>query len=251
MTGTFARALLAAALCSGCAWHGDGAAGALREAAAGVPAPALGMGVAEVLALVRAREAGGVDVDVRELHVSRVTDGAWEALRPKQALRDPGGEIVVIAVRRCGDWTSREHWEAVRASWFVLEGGSLAAFDHWSFGPRCSVGNAYAPAAPELLETERTLRRFAEQRHPAAPPPLAIRFRRGLALLAAEREAEARAELSAGDQGLAVRQERYEHGAPDLLQQETYRLESEELYALREQLSAALTRRSREGAAAR
>jgi hypothetical protein len=155
----------------------------------------------------------------------------------------------VLAVRRCGDWTGREHWAAERTSWFVLRDGKLAAFDHWSFGPRCAVANAFAPSPPELLETERTLRRFVDQRHPPAPVPLAIRFRRGLAFFAAGRVQEARAELAAGDQGLAARQDLYRAGEHSERAQEAFRAESEELYALREQLSTALAQRGREARA--
>jgi hypothetical protein len=245
-----AGTLLASTLFAACSWHAEGMGGALREPPAGVPTPAVGMDVAGVLEVARAREAGGVDVDLRELHVSRVTDGVWEAVSPDEAVRDPGAELAVVAVRRCGDWTGREHWESGRASWFVLQRGALAAFDHWSFGPRCAVGNAFAPAPAPLLETERTLRRFVDQRHPPAPPPLSIQLRRGLAYLAAGRVQEARAQLAAGDQRLAARQDLYEETDATPLEQETFRLESEELYALREELSAALARQRREAARA-
>ena len=250
MTRTLAALLIAStALLGACAWHDHGAAGALLEPPAGVPAPALGMGVADVLAVARASEAGGIGVHLRELRVSRVTDGIWQEVSPKDAARDPGRELVVLAVRRCGDWTGREHWEAERTSWFVLQGGALTAFDHWSFGPRCTVGNAFVPSPPALLATERDLLRFVDQRHPPAPAPLAIRFQRGLAFLGAGRVAEARAELAAGDEGLAARQDLYKEGEHSPLAQETFRLESEELYTLREQLSAALAKQQREGAA--
>ena len=236
-----AAATGAAAALAGCSWQARERAGALPAPLA-APAIAVGASVADVLALVRAEEPGGIDVELRELRVSRVTDGFWEEVDADDAAADPSGEIAVIAVRRCGDWTGRRHWEAERASWFVLESGALAAFDHWSFGPRCALGNAFAPSPPALLETERTLRRFVDQRHPPAPPPLAIRFRRGLAFLAAGRGAEARAELQAGDAALAAREDLVRERDASPLEQETFRLESDELYRLREELASALAR---------
>jgi hypothetical protein len=235
-----AAAATAAALAA-CSWQARERGGALPAPLA-APAIAVGASATDVLALAHAQEPGGIDVDLRELRVSRVTDGFWEEVEPSDAAADPAGELAVIAVRRCGDWTGRRHWEAERASWFVLRDGALAAFDHWSFGPRCALGNAFAPSPPALLETERTLRRFVDQRHPPAPPPLAIRFRRGLAFQAAGRRSEARAELQAGDAALASREDLWRERDASPLEQETFRLESEELYRLREELAAALAR---------
>jgi len=246
VTRTLAAALLASGLLAGCTWHASERAGAFPEPFAEVPTPPLGAGLSDVLAVAHAKESGGIEVDLREFRLSRVTDGFWEEVDAKDAARDPHGELAVIAVRRCGDWTGRDHWKAERASWFVLQGGALAAYDHWTFGPRCTLGNAFAPSPPALLDTERTLRRFVDQRHPPAPPPLAIRFRRGLAYLAAGRVEEARAELQAGDQALAARQDLYEDRAPSELYDEAFRLESEQLFDLREELSAALAKRARE-----
>ena len=246
MTRSLPAALLASSLLAGCSWHDPGQASALQEPPAGVPTPALGASAADVLTLAHAREAGGMKVELRELWMSRVSDERFEPLDADEAARDPHGELAVIAVRRCGDWTGREHWEADRSSWFILRDGVLVAFDHWSFGPRCAVGNVFAPSRPPLLETEQTLRHFVEQRTPPGPPPLAIRFRRGLAYLAANRVAEARAELLAGDQILAARQSRYRERDVSPLYAETFRLESEELYGLREELAAALAKRARE-----
>jgi|GEM_PF-2064682 len=251
-----AAALLAAwaAWAAGCTWKSEGAAGALPADAlavdgAGPPLPSPGMALGDVLALLRTGEPGGMDVDVRELRLARVRGGLWEAISAREAVRDPAGEIAILSVRRCRDWVGRERWRATRSSWFILRDDALEAFDHWRFGPRCALGNAFAPAPPELLETERTLRRFLEQRHPPAPPPLAIRFQRGLAYLGAGRRAEARAELAAGDQALAARQDLYEERESTSEEQEAFAAESAALRRLRDTLAAAIAQAERnEGA---
>jgi hypothetical protein len=243
------QALLAAALAAGaataCSWKAPERGGSLPGPLAAPSTLAKGASLSDVLALVRSEEPGGMDVELRELRVSRVTDGYWEPVDPDDALSAPQGELAVIAVRRCGDWTGRDHWEAERASWFIHQGGTLAAFDHWSFGPRCALGNQFAPSPPALLETEQELRRFVDQRHPPAWAPLAIRFRRGLAFLGAGRSREALAELNAGDQALAARESLFRERDATPLEQETFRLESEELYRLREELAAALAEEGR------
>ena len=131
--------------------------------------PSEGLGIAEVIALAESAEQGDFSADAEVLRVAKVADKIWEDVSVRAARRgdlalDPAAEYVVVARRECSDWTSdRDRWSDERASWFLLVGGKLAAWDHFAFGPHCGIAESFRPVA----------RRLAEPRHRARPAALA------------------------------------------------------------------------------
>jgi hypothetical protein len=242
----------------GCAWHQAGDADAAVPAPADVPGPAAGMDLVSVLAVARAAERGDFAVDSEVVRVATVREKEWEDANVRRAERgefapEGAAQTVVIAVRRCRDWEGRERWSDERASWFLLEGARLAAFDHWSFGPRCAVANAYRPApdGTPARGTERDLLRSLEQRHPPGRLPVEIRFQRGHALVAAGRLAEARAMLKFGDDAIQTREDLFEARIAGDEERLAYERETGRLRGLRGDLADALRRAESAAAAGR
>jgi hypothetical protein len=249
-TAQRARAALAAAALSAaalaCAYHADGEAGALAGEAQRAPAPAPGASLADAIAVVRADEGAGFSVEVSEVRVSKVAGGFWEEVDARRAARpdfvpDAGAVYVVSAKRRCEDWKRpRDRFEAERASWFLLPGGAVAAYDHWSFGPRCALANALRPARPEHREVERELLRFLEQRHPPRPLPFELRIARGLAFVAAGRLDAAHALLASADQAIGARRDLFEERTASAEEEAAFEAEQARLRALRADLARAI-----------
>lgn len=234
---------------AGCSWHPPGAAEAAAAPDAALADPAPGASLAEVIALGEAREGGGFSVDAELERVARVRDGIWEDVPERSARRpdfvpEPGAEYVVVVRRRCRDWEGRERWSDERASWFLLREGGLVAYDHWRFGPRCSLRSALRPVAADSPSraTERDLRRWLDQRHPPGRLPIELRFRRGIAYAEAGRDAEARAALRSGDNALVSREDLFEKREVTSAEAEAFELEGRRLRALREDLRAAIRR---------
>jgi hypothetical protein len=237
-----------ALLAAGCSWHRAGDADAIAAAAAGA-APAPGMTLLEVLALAEVREQGPFRVAAEIARIAKVGGGFWEDVSERSARRadfaaEPGADYVIVVLRDCRDWEGRERWSDERASWFLLHQGRLVGFDHWTFGPRCAVANAYGPVPAEspARATERDLLRWLEQRHPPGRIPLELRFQRGGALVAAGRLDEARAMLRFGDDALDSREHlhRPREGTPE--EAEAFEVEGRRLRGLRADLSAAIRR---------
>jgi hypothetical protein len=240
-------AAAAALLAAGCSWHRAGDADAVAADTAGLSAPAPGMTLAEVLALADAREQGDFRISVERVRLSKVAGGLWEPVPERRARSadfapEPGADYVVVLRRDCRDWEGRERWSDERASWFLLHGGRLAGFDHWSFGPRCAVANAYAPVAADspARGTERDLLRWLEQRYPPGHLPVEVRFGRGRALAAAGRLDEARAMLRFGDDALDAREHLHRPREATAEESEAFEAEGRRLRGLRANLSEAI-----------
>jgi hypothetical protein len=239
-----ATAALAAA---GCSWHRFGEADAVAAFPGDLPTPAEGMTLPEVLALAEAEEQGQFRVRVELLRISKIAGGIWEE-QPEGPARRPdfapetGADYAVVVRRRCRDWQERERWSDDRASWFLLPGGRLAAWDHFGFGPRCALGNSFRPlsALSPARANERDLLRWLEQRHPPGRIPLELRFQRGRAYAAAGRLEEARAMLRFGDDALDAREdlERPREVSPE--EEAAFDAEGRRLRGLRADLSAAI-----------
>ena len=248
MMGWIAGSLLALLLgAAGCSWHRAGEADAVWEPG-DLPAPAPGLGLAETLALAGVREPGDFSVRTELVRISRIRDRIWEevptrSVTSSEAL-DPAADYVVVVRRECRDWVARERWSDDRASWFLLPGGGLEAFDHWTFGPRCAVGNRFRPLPDDSpsRSNERDLLRWLDQRHPPGPIPLEIRFDRGQAFAAAGRLAEAKAMLRFVDDSLQSREDLFEKRAVSAEEAAAFEAEGRRLRGRRADLDAAIRR---------
>jgi hypothetical protein len=206
--------LAAAALAAhGCSWHGFGDADAV-VAAPDLPAPAAGASLAEVFVVADAVEQGDFSARAEVLRVSKIAGGIWEEVPEKRARRpdfalEPGADYVVVVGRECSDWVGRERWSDERTSWFLLQDGRVVAFDHFRFGERCGLANAFRPVAAgsPARANERDLLRWLEQRRPPGRIPLELRFSRGQAYVAAGRLEEAEAMLRFADDALDARED--------------------------------------------
>jgi hypothetical protein len=233
----------------GCSWHRPGEADAVAPPAAAAAAPGVGASLAEVLALAGVREDGSFSVDAELQRVARVSEGIWEDVPTRSARRadfapDAAADYVVVVRRSCRDWAGRERWQDERASWFLLPAGRLAAFDHWTFGPRCALANAFRPLAADSPSqvTERDLLRWLDQRHPPGRVPVEIRFQRGAAYTEAGRLEEARAMLRFADDALQSREDLFEKREVSTAEAEAFEAEGRRLRALRNDLRAAIRR---------
>ncbi len=240
-------ALAALVAGAGCSWHRPGDADAAAPAPADVPGPAPGMDLVSVLAVARATEQGPFSVASDLVRVSKVRGAEWQDVPIDAAERgryapEAGADTVVVALRSCRDWQDRERWSDERASWFLLHGSRLVAFDHWGFGPRCALSNAFRPSpdgAPTRA-TERDLLRWLEQRHPPGRVPVEIRFERGAAFLAVGRLGEAKAMLKFGDDAIQAREDLFEVRIATEEEHAAYEQETERLRGLRGDLSDAI-----------
>jgi hypothetical protein len=232
---------------AGCSWHGFGEADAVAALPAELPMPAEGMTIPELLALAQRTEQGEFSARAELLRVSKIAGGVWEAVPAKRARRgdfapEPGADYVAVVGRECSDWEGRERWSDERASWFLFRDGRLAAWDHFSFGPRCAVGNSFRPVAASSPSraNERDLLRWLEQRHPPGRIPLELRFSRGQAYAAAGRLEEAGAMLRFADDALDAREdfERPREVTPE--EEAAFAAEGRRLRGLRADLSAAI-----------
>jgi hypothetical protein len=252
-----ARLWIAAGLLAlaGCAWHRAGEADAVLHGET-LPAPEPGLQLAEVLAFAGTRESGDFTVTTELRRISAVRGGIWEDVSAREVTRgrlvpDPGTDYVVVVRRACSDWEGRERWSDERASWFLLPGGRLAAYDHWSFGPRCAVGSRFRPlpADSPSRESERDLLRWLEQRHPPGPLPLELRFVRGRAYAEAGRLEEARSLLRFGDDGLQGREDLFEKRLVAPEDAAAFEAEGRRLRGLRADLRQAIRDAERDAAA--
>jgi hypothetical protein len=243
-----ALVLLASAAAAGCSWRRAGEADAVAPATAGVPLPSEGMTLGEAIAVVETEEPGDFSISAEVLRVAKIAGGIWEDVSTRAARRPDfapaaDAEYVVVARRTCSDWaTTRDRWSDDRASWFLFAGGKLVAFDHWTFGPRCALGNAFAPvpAGSPNVVTERDLLRWLEQRHPPGKIPMELRFARGRAFAAAGRLPEARAILRFSDDALDYREDVFEVRESTEEERSAFDAESRRLRDLRADLSTAI-----------
>jgi hypothetical protein len=252
MSRTFARAtallLLASATFAGCSWRSAGEADAVAPAPSDLPLPSEGMTLGEAIAVVETEEQGDFSVSAEVLRIAKIEGGIWEDVPARAARRSDfapaaGAEYVVVAQRTCSDWaTTRDRWSDDRASWFLFAGGKLVAFDHWTFGPRCALGNAFSPvpAGSPSVSTERDLLRWLEQRHPPGKIPTELRFARGRAFAAADRLPEARAILRFSDDALDYREDVFEVRESTEDERSAFDAESRRLRDLRADLSTAI-----------
>jgi hypothetical protein len=236
---------LATALAAGCSWHRHGEANAVAAAEGGLPQPAEGMSIAEVVALAEVEESGDLSADAEVLRVAKISGGIWEDVSIRTARRADfapaqDADYVVVANRTCSDWTGRERWSDDRASWFLLPGGRLAAWDHWTFGARCGLSNDLRPVAEgsPSRTNERDLLRWLEQRHPPGRIPTELRIQRGRAFAAAGRLAEARAMLRYADDALLSREDLFESRETTEEERAAFEAEGKRLRDLRADLSS-------------
>jgi len=212
--------------------------------------PTADMGAAEVLALLHVPPPGEFSVELNDVVVSRIEDDVWHEASEREVAKSAPGEAdytVIVGERSCGDWqwmTDEDyvgHQAEVRTSWYLLSGGSLVAWDHWTWGARCGPENSFRPARTEDRYTEKTLLRFVAQRFPNPVTPPEIRFDRGLAYLEAERIDDARRMLKAGDRAIDSVANDHVHREAGATRTEL-RGEEEHLRRRRAELSVAIDR---------
>jgi hypothetical protein len=243
-----AAAALAAAAASagGCSWHRFGEADGV-VAAPDLPSPAAGDSLAEVFAVADAVEQGDFSVRAELLRVAKIAGGIWEDVPEKRARRadfvlEPGADYVVVVGRECSDWVGRERWSDERTSWFLLHDGRVLAFDHFRFGARCGLANAFrpVPADSPARANERDLLRWLEQRRPPGRLPVELRFARGHAYVAAGRLEEAEAMLRFADDALDAREDLMSPREVSDEEAAAFEAEGRRLRGLRGDLSAAI-----------
>ncbi len=165
----------------------------------GVPAsPLLGDSLGALLAKLPHPDEAGSTVQVTELRLLAVDGQLWTALDLSDAER-ASGAVGVIAGRRCVVWQGVRRLRMDRASWFLLRGGQLVAFDHDGFAADCAPRALFEPASAGDVPLERMLARYVSQRWPSDAIPAEDRLARGLRLLAQGREDDAWTELRALD----------------------------------------------------
>jgi hypothetical protein len=220
------------------------AAAALALACAGPPplpagasaTPALGDALGLLLVKLHHAEGAPAEVELRELRVIDVASEPWRTLDPAAA-EGGTGPLGVVAGRRCTWRDGLASGDALHASWYLLRGGRLEAFDHQGFGDACAPRPSFEPAAAAEEALERQLTRYLAQRYPGHTIGADERFSRGLALLSRGRPDDARFELQALDRRLDELDRRQsEHETPDAEERAALRREEERLRPLRARL---------------
>lgn len=220
-------------------------AGAPPPLPAGVSAtPALGDPIALLVTKLHHAEGSPNGVEVRELRAMAVDSVPWQPLDPAVAGAYPG-EVGLITGRRCTWREGLLPQKTDRASWFLLDGGVLTAFDHQGFGPACTSRPAFEPAAADQVALEKSLMRYLSQRWPVTEIPGEQRLARGLRLLERGRSEDAAYELHALDRRIDELERRQtEYETPDAAERERLRVEEERLRPLRAQLHHAIADRA-------
>jgi hypothetical protein len=204
---------------------------ALGLACAGAPpplpsgvsaAPAVGDPLPLPLQKLPHVEKPGPSVELEELRVVSVKQLPWTPLDPAAATSETG-PIAVVAGRSCTEWEGLERHESARASWFLLRGGAVVAFDHDDFAPRCEAIPSYVPTPLEDIAIERMLMRYATQRWPGDSVTPDERLSRGLALLEVQRGEDALLELQALDRDIAELERRRDETEDDVLREDLAR----------------------------
>jgi hypothetical protein len=236
-----ARAGLLVPLALACASAALGCANAAPPLPAGLaPEPALGDSLEQLLVKLPHADEAGSRVALDELRVLAVDREPWTSLEPAHAAA-AAGRVAVVAGRRCSARAGLRVTRAERASWFLLAGGALVAFDHDGFSGACAARARYEPAPRADVPVERMLVRYVTQRWPDDAVPPETRLPRGRKLIARGRPDDARAELHALDREIAALERRA--GDPDLGEaaaREAWREEAERLRPLRAALHHAL-----------
>jgi hypothetical protein len=247
-------ACAAALAAAGCSWHRPGEGDPVTAFPAAAPLPAEGMAPPEVLALAETREQGDFSVHAEALRVAKIAGGMWEDVELDRVRRpdfapDPAADYAAVVVRSCTDWEGRERWSDERPSWFLFRRGRLAAWDHFSFGPRCGLGNSFRPvdAGSPSRRNERDLLRWLDQRYPPGPIPLELRFERGRAYVAAGRLQEAAAMLRFADDSLDAREDEMRPRAVSPEEEQAFEAESRRLHRLRADLAAEIREAEHKG----
>jgi hypothetical protein len=229
---------------SPCLALGLACAGAQPPLPAGASAaPARGDSLALLVTQLHHAEGAPADVELRELRMMAVDREPWRPLDARAAGGHPG-RVAVVAGRRCSWRAGLSRHEVERASWFVLDAGALAAFDHQGFGAECASRPAFEPAGAGDVALERALMRYLSQRWPVSEIPGEQRLARGLRLLERGRTEDAAYELHALDRRIdELGRRQTEHETPDAAERERLREEQERLRPLRAQLHRALAER--------
>lgn len=207
--------------------------------------PVTGDSFEETLASIHAGPGDPLSVSVRELRVMRVDVEPWEVVEPDSVADGPEEQTLgMIAHRRCKGRKGIEFFGSERVSWYVFVAGKLVSFDHFEFGAECAPENHYAPSAAEHLATEQALLRYASRAYPESVPTTAERIGKGVALVSADRLADAERMLRHADRDLDFMAGERET-LPD---EEKAPLEAEEkrLRAMRAKLSRAIAAARRE-----
>ena len=201
--------------------------------------PVAGDSLDETLASLQTGPEGSFEVSARELRVLRVDVEPWEALSLDAALAGPEAQsLAVIAHRRCQGRRGIHFFGSERTSWYIFFEGELASYDHFEFGEACEPANHYLPSHLEQLATEQALIRYAASRYPESAPTPEEMLSKGLALVSAERLAEAERMLRSADREID-RMAAEDESVPEE-EREASEEKEKQLQAMRAKLSRAI-----------
>lgn len=198
--------------------------------------PLAGDSLEKTLATLQAGTEGPASVSIRELRLLRVDLEPWETVSADTALAGSEAQrIALIAPLDCRGRRGIHFFSLERVPWYIFAAGELVSFDHFEFDEACQPRNHYLASSAEYLATERALVRYAASRYPESAPTAEEMLGKGLALVAADRLAEAKRMLRRADRKIDF----MSSDADSLSEEERDALEADEkrLRAMRAKLS--------------
>jgi len=155
----------------------------------------------------------GVQVGIRRLEILRVDERPWRSLSfdeiRRGALAPSDAEsYAVVADWECRAKVGLKDVRVDRASWYLLPGNRLEAWDHLRFRSGCETRSQFRAARGAQAEVEAELAARVAKAYGKRSLELDEVYRRGLAYVEAGRLVEARAMLLLGERGFRAADER-------------------------------------------
>jgi hypothetical protein len=164
--------------------------------------PREGASLEEVVAALHAPASSeDARIEVEALQLWRI-DGdvasrlSFEAFRRGEVELAPDTDVAVLAPRACRAERGLQELEALRVGVYLLPDLKLQAWDHYDFGKRCTVHNAFRAARGDAVALERAAAERVAGDYGKPKLDLAQIYRRGLGYLEAGRVVEAEAALT-------------------------------------------------------
>jgi hypothetical protein len=201
---------LAAIGVAGCAGSGDELPPGLEYAeSATLEFPSAGATLRDTLgSLVPPRRTNAL-VQARDARVFRIDVDPWQSLdtgevEEGRATIDPAGRYAVVASLHCQATANLNRYMAEKVGWYLLPGGKLAAWDHWTFGDACTMFDEFRPARGARIADEKALVAWIAKSFPSSIVHASELYVKGLAYAKAGRLDDAQAMLAAGDASFDV-----------------------------------------------
>lgn len=169
--------------------------------------PAPGEDLIVTLDSVHNGRRAGHSVSTRDFEIVRVDVTPWQPVS-EQSLRSDGpaaGSMhAVVALQTCRSAQALHSLQPVQRNWYLFSDDHLVAYDHHFYNERCSSRPYFRPAPEELVDTERRLVAWIDEKFGKQRLFAAELYAKGLWYVVVGRLDDAEAMLAAGESGLSL-----------------------------------------------